>query len=226
MTPRAVQIHDVDSLGRLRRACAVAAEVLLRTGEHVAVGTTTDELDAIAHDTYIELGAYPSDLHYKGYTKSICTSVNGVIREYGGHGIGATFHADPHVSHHIDRSDDVIVVPGMTFTVEPMLTSGRPTFHRASDGWTEHADDNRPSAQFEHTVLVTETGVEILTLTGEGHSAAGTLGALHATRSSSPVQTNRTGRLRSSQPDTERASQGQSRRQGGERLDRAYHLAN
>ena len=48
----------------------------------------------------------------------------------------------------------------MTFTVEPMLTSGRPTFHQAADGWTEHADDNRPSAQFEHTVLVTDTGAE------------------------------------------------------------------
>ena len=70
----------------------------------------------------------------------------------------------------------------MTFTVEPMLTSGRPTFHQAADGWTEHANDNRPSAQFEHTVLVTDTGAEILTVTDDGRTAAGTLDTLHAAR--------------------------------------------
>ena len=264
-TPRAPQIHDAESLARLRRACAVAAEVLLRAGDAVAAGRTTDELDAVAHAAYVELGAYPSDLGYHGYPKSICTSVNGVIchgipddrpltdgdivnidvtayldgmhgdtsatfcvgepgdavvglvettreatlrgiaairpfeplqlvaqaiepfaasrgygviREYGGHGIGVTFHADPHVHHCIEPEDDTIVVPGMAFTVEPMLTSGRPTFHRAEDGWTEHTDDNRPSAQFEHTVLVTDAGAEILTVTADGRSAAGTLAHL------------------------------------------------
>ena len=70
----------------------------------------------------------------------------------------------------------------MTFTVEPMLTSGRPTFHQAADGWTELADDNRPSAQFEHTVLVTDTGAVILTVTDDGQTAAGTLDTLHAVR--------------------------------------------
>ena len=78
-TPRSAQLQDAGSLTRLRHACAVAAEVLIRTGEHVAVGRTTEELDEIAHEAYVELGAYPSTLHYKGYTKSICTSVNGVI---------------------------------------------------------------------------------------------------------------------------------------------------
>jgi methionyl aminopeptidase len=263
------QIQDAGSLIRLRRACAVAAEVLLRTGEQVDVGVTTDDLDRFAHDLYIELGAYPSDLLYHGFPKSICTSVNGVIchgipddrpledgdiinidvtafidgmhgdtsatfhvgtpsdalvglvettreatlrgiaairpfeplqriaeaiepfaesrgysvvREYGGHGIGATFHGAPHVSHHIDRRDDTIVVPGMTFTVEPMLCSGRARFHQAADGWTEHADDNRPSAQFEHTVLVTDTGADILTITDDGRTAAGTLDILSTAR--------------------------------------------
>lgn len=266
-TPRSPQIQDQESLSRLRRACAIAAEVLVRTGEQVGVGVTTEELDRFAHDQYVRLGAYPSDLHYKGYTKSICTSVNGVIchgipdsrpledgdivnvdvtayvdgmhgdtsatftagavapavegliettreatlrgiaairpfeplqriahaiepfaesrgysviREYGGHGIGATFHADPHVSHHIDRRDRFVVTPGMTFTVEPMLTSGRPTFHQAADGWTEHADDSRPSAQFEHTVIVTDSGADILTVTSDGQSAAGTLETISA----------------------------------------------
>ncbi|MEP1123145.1 MAG: type I methionyl aminopeptidase [Ilumatobacter sp.] len=269
--PQTPQIQDAASLTRLRRACAVAAEVLLRTGEQVGIGVTTDDLDRVAHDVYVELGAYPSDLHYRGFPKSICTSVNGVVchgipddrpleegdiinidvtayidgmhgdtsatfhvgtptaalaglvdttrdatlrgiaairpfeplqriaeaiepfaesrgysvvREYGGHGIGESFHGAPHVSHHVDRRDDSIVVPGMTFTVEPMLCSGRARFHQAADGWTEHADDNRPSAQFEHTVLVTDTGAEILTVTTDGRTAAGTLDTVNAARSS------------------------------------------
>jgi methionyl aminopeptidase len=261
---RSTEIHTGESLDRLRHACAVAADVLLTAGRAVAVGVTTEELDAIAHDTYLELGAYPSTLHYREFPKSICTSVNGVIchgipddrplqdgdivnidvtafvdgmhgdtsatfavgssepvmagliettrfatllgidairpfeplqriaeaiepfaasrgygivREYGGHGIGAVFHADPHVSHHVDRRDDAVVVPGMTFTVEPMLTTGGASFSTAGDGWTERIDDNMPSAQFEHTVLVTDDGAEILTVNGAGDSASGTLDA-------------------------------------------------
>ena len=266
-TSRKTQIHDDESLARHRHACAVAAEVLLRAGAAVAAGVTTDELDAIAHDTYVELGAYPSTLGYRNFPKSICTSVNGVIchgipddralqhgdivnvdvtayidgmhgdtsatfavgtpspamagliettrlatllgidairpfeplqrvaeaiepfanargygvvREYGGHGIGTTFHADPHVSHHVDRRDDVILIPGMTLTVEPMLTTGGASFSTAADGWTERIDDDMPSAQFEHTVLVTDDGVEILTVNAAGHSASGTLDAAPA----------------------------------------------
>ena len=264
-TPKAAHLHDDVSLARHRRACQVAAEVLLRTGDAVAPGVTTDQLDAIAHDIFLEHGAYPSTLGYHGYPKSICTSVNGVIchgipddrplqdgdivnvdvtayldgmhgdtsatfcvgdpgeavrglvettreatlrgiaairpheplqlvaraiepfaasrgyrviREYGGHGIGITFHADPHVHHCIEPSDDTVLVPGMTLTVEPMLTTGRPTFHQADDGWTEHVDDARPSAQFEHTVLVTDDGPEILTVAADGQSAPGGLGLL------------------------------------------------
>lgn len=256
------QILAGDALACMRHACLVAAEVLLRTGAAVGPGVTTDELDAIAHEAYIDFGAYPSTLGYRGYPKSICSSVNGVvchgipdsrplqdgdivnidvtayidgmhgdtsatfavghldeptaalvattkeatlrgiaavrpgqplqrvadaieafahsrgfgvIREYGGHGIGATFHAAPHVYHHRVSTDRFVVQPGMTFTVEPMLTSGIPEFTRAPDGWTEHTDDDLPTAQFEHTVLVTETGAEVLTLTGQGHSEAGTL---------------------------------------------------
>lgn len=261
-THRELQRHDGESLERLRLACQVAAEVLLRTGAHVAPGVTTDELDAVAHDTYLALGAYPSTLGYRGFSKSICTSVNGVIchgipddrplqegdivnvdvtafiagmhgdtsatfavgavdaptaaliestreatlrgiaavrpgvpirriaeaiepfalsrglgviREYGGHGIGATFHADPHVNHCIERHDDLLLEPWISFTVEPMLTAGQPTFHQAPDGWTEHADDALVSAQFEHTVVVTDGGVEILTVTAAGDSAVGSL---------------------------------------------------
>ncbi|MEQ8716691.1 MAG: type I methionyl aminopeptidase [Acidimicrobiales bacterium] len=259
--PRTYQMHDDESLARLRTACRVAAEVLVVAGAAVAPGVSTDEIDALAHEAYLERGAYPSDLHYQGFTKSICTSVNGVIchgipddrplqegdivnvdvtafidgmhgdtsatftvgtideptralvdatreatlrgiavvapgeplrrigeaiepfarsrgfdvvREYGGHGIGRVFHAAPHIHHHVENGDDDLFRVGMSFTVEPMLLSGGRAFTQAADGWTEHTDDAMPSAQFEHTVVVTETGAEILTVTLDGTSAAGT----------------------------------------------------
>ncbi len=257
---RTLQIQDDDSLLRLRHACQVAAEVLIEAGEAVAPGVTTDAIDAVAHEAYISRGAYPSDLHYNGFTKSVCTSVNGVVchgipddrplqngdivnvdvtafidgmhgdtsatfmvgevdqptrglvettreatlrgiaavrpglplrcigeaiepfalsrgftvvREYGGHGIGETFHAAPHIYHHVERDDVALFQPGMSFTIEPMLLSGGTSFTQAEDGWTEHVDDAMPSAQFEHTVIVTDTGAEILTVTADGKSAAG-----------------------------------------------------
>lgn len=263
-TPRGRQIQTPESLERLRHACAVAATVLLRSGDAVAPGVTTDEIDQIAHDTYVSHGAYPSTLHYGGsrdFPKSICTSVNGVIchgipdnrplvegdiinidvtayidgmhgdtsatfcvgevdeqtralvdatceatllgigavkpgaqlrvigdviepfarslgfgvvREYGGHGIGETFHAAPHINHSITPSDTARFETGMTFTVEPMLTTGMSDYIQADDGWTEHTVDAMPSAQFEHTVLVTDDGAEILTVTESGETAVRT----------------------------------------------------
>ncbi len=264
-TDKGFQIHDAESLQRMRTACRVAAEVLAATGAAVAPGVTTEELDEIAHDAYVSRGAYPSTLHYGGsrdYPKSICTSVNGVVchgipddrplrdgdivnvdvtafiegmhgdtsatfcvgdvddptrglvdttreatlrgiaavapgeplvriaeaiepfagsrgysvvREYGGHGIGATFHGAPHIDHCINQGNDLPMREGMTFTIEPMLTTGVATYRQAADGWTEHLVDSMPSAQFEHTVLVTATGAEILTVDSSGHSPAGTL---------------------------------------------------
>jgi methionyl aminopeptidase len=257
-----VQVHTGSDLERLRHACQVAAEVLSAAGKLVAPGVTTDDIDEAAHDAYLAAGAYPSTLHYKGYSKSICTSVNevichgipdsrplqrgdivnvdvtayidgmhgdtsatflvgdvdlptvtlvdltrqallrgiaalgpgkdlvvigeaiqpfahahglGVIREYGGHGIGAVFHAAPHVNHTIERDRPVPLEPGMTFTVEPMLTAGTTDFHLWSDQWTVVTNDLLPSAQFEHTVIITDAGAEILTLTAEGTSPSGTL---------------------------------------------------
>ncbi|HEX2052525.1 MAG TPA: type I methionyl aminopeptidase [Actinomycetota bacterium] len=256
------QLHSGESLDRLRAACRVAAEVLETVGEHVRPGVTTDELDRVAHEAYVSRGAYPSTLSYKGYPKSICTSVNevvchgipddrpleegdivnvdvtaylngmhgdtsatfpvgqvdktlqalievtreatlrgiaavapgrplnsignaiqpfaaargyGVVVDYGGHGIGSVFHAAPHVNHTVHDWDTVEFEPGMTFTVEPMITGGSPNHHMWSDGWTVATNDLLPTAQFEHTVIVTDTGVEILTLTARGTSPAGTL---------------------------------------------------
>ena len=260
--PAGLQVHGERELQRLRHAGQVAAEVLATAGAAVAPGVTTDELDQVAHDTYVRLGAYPSDLGYKGYPKSVCTSVNEVVchgipdsrplrrgdivnidvtayvegmhgdtsatfvvgevdeptaalveltrsatlaaiaalapgahlgvvgetiepfaaahglhvvRDWGGHGIGATFHAAPHVNHTIERGRTVVLEPGLTFTVEPMINAGTASYHLWPDDWTVATDDLLPSAQFEHTVVVTESGVEIVTLTAEGTSPAGTL---------------------------------------------------
>ena len=258
--PGGPQVLRGDELDRMRHACRVAAEVLIETGAAVAPGVTTDQLDAVAHEAYVAKGAYPSTLGYRGYPKSICTSVNeivchgipddrrcvratsststspptstactatrrprsssviptpsmptaglvattpeatlagipavapglthraigrtiepfavarglGVVRDYGGHGIGSVFHAAPHISHVDEQTDGVVFEPGMTFTVEPMLTAGTHRHVRWSDGWTEVTDDLLPSAQFEHTVTVTDDGVEILTVTSGGHTA-------------------------------------------------------
>ena len=93
------------------------------------------------------------------------------MRDYGGHGIGEVFHAEPHI-HHVEVSDDVTrFVPGMCFTVEPMLTAGTHRHEDWDDGWTVVTQDRLPSAQFEHTVAVTDDGVEVLTVTGCGDSA-------------------------------------------------------
>jgi methionyl aminopeptidase len=95
----------------------------------------------------------------------------GVVRDYGGHGIGEVFHGPPHISHVDARTEPVTFVPGLCFTVEPMLTAGVPTHHEWDDGWTVATDDGLPSAQFEHTVIVTNDGVEVLTVTAGGQGA-------------------------------------------------------
>lgn len=95
----------------------------------------------------------------------------GVVAEYGGHGIGTVFHADPHIHHTTEASDRSIAEPGLCFTVEPMLRTGAARFTTADDGWTEVLDDGLPSAQFEHTVVVTEHGAEILTVLTDRTSA-------------------------------------------------------
>lgn len=86
-----------------------------------------------------------------------------VVRDYGGHGIGVEFHENPHVNHFGHKSRGIYMVPGMTFTVEPMINAGNYKTRVLSDDWTAVTADGSLSAQWEHTVLVTETGVEILT---------------------------------------------------------------
>ena len=255
--PSTFEILHGDDLSAMRTACRVAAEVLIEAGRAVAPGVTTDELDEVAHAAYISRGAYPSTLGYRGYMKSVCTSVNevachgipdsrqlvegdivnidvtafiggfhgdtsatfcvgevhpavqalvdttreatltgiravrrggplraigqavesvarprgyDVVTQYGGHGIGRVFHAAPHVDH-TDVRSPARFEPGMCFTVEPMLTAGTNELVCWDDTWTEVTADGLPSAQFEHTVVVTEVGVEILTVTADGRSA-------------------------------------------------------
>ena len=87
-----------------------------------------------------------------------------VVREFCGHGIGRKFHEDPQVLHYGKAGTGLQLEPGMTFTVEPMINAGKPAIRELADGWTIVTKDHSLSAQWEHTVLVTETGHEVLTL--------------------------------------------------------------
>jgi methionyl aminopeptidase len=86
-----------------------------------------------------------------------------VVRDYGGHGIGKRMHLPPHVSHVARAGTGPVLVPGMAFTIEPMLVLGRSQVKVDADGWTVRTADGSLTAQFEHTVLVTDVGVEVLT---------------------------------------------------------------
>jgi len=234
----------------MRRAGAAARDVLDRVLEAVRPGRSTDELDRIAHERCIQLGAYPSPLEYQGFPKSLCTSINevvvhgipdsrplkegeiincdvtvyldgmhgdcsetifvgsvdqdsrrlvrvtwecmmrgielirpglklnkigqaieaharkygyGVVRDFSGHGIGEAFHMDPYVAHYFERRNPRILQEGMTFTVEPMINMGSHRCRVWDDDWTAVTVDLKRSAQFEHTILVTSDGVELLT---------------------------------------------------------------
>jgi len=244
-------VKDADTIERMRVACRLAAQALEEVGRHVQPGVTTDYLDKVGHEFLIERGAYPSPLGYRGYPKSLCTSLNevichgipddtviadgdivnlditayiggvhgdtngtflagnvdeesrllvertreammrgiravapgrsmnvigrviesyakrfgyGVVRDFTGHGIGTTFHSGLIVPHYDDPGSSVTIETGMTFTIEPMLTLGAITYDVWPDGWTAVTKDRKRTAQFEHTILVTEDGHEILTL--------------------------------------------------------------
>ena len=244
-------VKDAETIAAMRVACRLAAQALEEVGRTVAPGVTTDLLDKVGHDFLVSHGAYPSTLGYRGYPKSLCTSLNevichgipddtvvsdgdivniditayiggvhgdtnatflagnvdeasrllvertreammrgikavapgrplntvglviekyagrfgyGVVRDFTGHGIGKTFHSGLVVPHYDDPRNTVIMEPGMTFTIEPMLTLGTISYDVWPDGWTAVTKDRKRTAQFEHTILVTEDGHEILTL--------------------------------------------------------------
>jgi methionyl aminopeptidase len=244
-------VKSADTIERMRIAGRLAARALDEVGRGVAPGVTTDELDRIGHEFLCDHGAYPSTLGYRGYPKSLCTSINevichgipddtvlregdivnvditafiggvhgdtnatftvgevdetsrllvertreamlrgiravapgrplnaigrviesyarrfgyGVVRDFTGHGIGTTFHSGLIVPHFDDPSVPLIMETGMTFTIEPMLTLGTIDYDIWPDGWTAVTKDRKRTAQFEHTILVTDSGHEILTL--------------------------------------------------------------
>jgi methionyl aminopeptidase len=87
-----------------------------------------------------------------------------VVREFCGHGIGHKFHEEPQVLHYGQAGTGLVLQAGMIFTIEPMINAGRPAIRELADGWTIVTKDHSLSAQWEHTVLVTDQGCEVLTL--------------------------------------------------------------
>jgi methionyl aminopeptidase len=250
-------IKTPGQIEKMRVAGKLAAEVLEMIGDYVKPGVTTGELDKICHDYIVqEQKAIPAPLNYKGFPKSICTSVNhvichgipsdkktlkkgdivniditvikdgyhgdtskmfyvgkvpahaqrlceitleclykgmelvkpgarlgdighaiqhhaesnhySVVREYCGHGIGAEFHEDPQIVHYGKPDTGVELQEGMTFTIEPMINAGKRHVKLLKrDGWTVETVDKRLSAQWEHTLLVTADGCEVLTKRSE-----------------------------------------------------------
>jgi methionyl aminopeptidase len=107
-------------------------------------------------------GAHLGDI---GSRIQACAESRGfsVVREYCGHGIGRGFHEDPQVLHYGTAGEGLEIVPGMTFTIEPMINAGKRHTRLLSDGWTVVTKDHSLSAQWEHTLAVTDSGVEVLT---------------------------------------------------------------
>jgi methionyl aminopeptidase len=111
----------------------------------------------------VRAGAYLGDI---GHAIQVCAEEHGysVVREFCGHGIGRRFHEEPQVLHYGRPGTGLKLQPGMIFTVEPMINAGKPGIRQLADGWTVVTKDHSLSAQWEHTVLVTEQGPEVLTI--------------------------------------------------------------
>jgi len=245
------EVQDAETVGRMRVASRIAAQAMAEAAKAVAPGVTTDELDRIAHEYMIAHDAYPSDLGYRGFPKSLCTSLNevichgipdstvlrdgdivnldvtafihgvhgdcnatylvgevdeesqllvertreslaraikavrpgrqinvigrviesyakrfgyGVVRHFPAHGINPPFPSGLITPHYDAPRATTVMRPGMTFTIEPMLTLGTHEYEVWDDGWTVVTKDRKRTAQFEHTLVVTDDGAEILTL--------------------------------------------------------------
>ncbi|MFT5711211.1 MAG: methionyl aminopeptidase [Halioglobus sp.] len=138
-----VQVGNVAS--HAQRLIEVTQECMYRAIDIVKPGTTLGDIGAI-------IQAHAEKNYYS------------VVREYCGHGIGKIFHEDPQVLHYGRKGTGLVLEPGMTFTIEPMINAGRrQTKLNQKDGWTVTTKDGRLSAQWEHTMGVTENGVEVFT---------------------------------------------------------------
>jgi methionyl aminopeptidase len=246
-----VELKTQREIEIMRLAGRLAAETLCRVAEIIRPGITTEQIDRFVHEDTLRLGCKPACLHYRGFPKSVCTSVNdvvchgipnedcvladgdiinvdvthlyrgyhgdtsatfyvgtpsaeaqhvtevarrclevgvaavrpggrlgdigaaitefaesqgcSVVRDFVGHGIGRSFHEAPRVDHFGTRGTGLRLRPGMTFTVEPMINLGDWRVEILEDDWTAVTEDGALSAQFEHTVLVTTDGCEVLT---------------------------------------------------------------
>jgi methionyl aminopeptidase len=250
-----IKLHGPQDFAAMRKAGRLTAEALDMLSAHVQPGVTTETLDRLAFEFAMDHGAYPAPLSYRGYRKSICTSINhvvchgipddkplrdgdivnidvtlivegwhgdssrmynvgnvprraerlvevtyealmrgiavvkpgattgdigaaiqeyaesercSVVREFCGHGLGRLFHDEPNILHYGRRGDGVVLKPGMFFTIEPMINLGRPHVKVLADGWTAVTRDRSLTAQFEHTIGVTDDGCEIFTLSPKG----------------------------------------------------------
>lgn len=246
-----VKIHNEEDFQKMRNAGNLAARVLDYITPFVKAGVTTNHLDKLCHEFIILNKAIPAPLNYRGFPKSICTSVNhqvchgipsdekilkkgdivnidvtvikngfhgdtskmfqvgktsiladrlcrvtqkcmyeaiklvrpglhigdigaiiqeiahdnkfSVVRDYCGHGIGKEFHESPQILHYGTKNTGMRLLEGMTFTIEPMINAGNHNTKVLNDGWTVVTQDRSLSAQWEHTILVTKDGFEILT---------------------------------------------------------------
>jgi methionyl aminopeptidase len=250
-----IKLYGPDDFEPMRRAGLLAARGLDMLAGEVRPGVTTERLDRLVFEFAMDNAAYPAQLNYRGYTNSICTSINhvvchgkpndrplregdvvnidvtflvdgwhgdssrmypvgdiprkaerlldvtyeammrgiaaikpgrftgdigaaiqdyaeaercSVVRDFCGHGVGKLFHDAPNILHYGRPGEGVELRPGMFFTVEPMINLGRPHVKILSDGWTAVTRDRSLSAQFEHSVGVTETGCEVFTLSPAG----------------------------------------------------------
>jgi methionyl aminopeptidase len=244
-------VQSAETIEKMRVAGRIAAQAMRAASEVIAPGVTTDEIDRVGHEFLMDHNAYPSTLGYRGFPKSLCTSVNEVIchgipdarpladgdivkidltayiggvhgdncatylcgevddearqltevtheammrgikairpgrqvnvigrviekyasrfgyssvRDYTGHGVHTTFHSGLVIPHYDEPAYNTVIEPGMTFTVEPMITTGGYAWEQWDDGWTVVTADGSRCAQFEHTIVVTNAGAEILTL--------------------------------------------------------------
>ena len=247
-----IPFHSAEDFKSMRKAGALAAEILDELKEMIKPGITTDKINSFCHKMILENGAIPAPLNYKGFPKSICTSVNhvvchgipseekvlqegdiiniditvildgwhgdssrmfaagqinkktyqllrntyeclmigieaakpgnhmgdighaiqnhaeskkySVVRDFCGHGIGKEFHTPPSVLHFGEPGEGPMLEPGMFLTIEPMINLGGWQTKILNDGWTAVTKDKSLSAQFEHTIGITEEGNEIFTL--------------------------------------------------------------
>lgn len=252
---RSIKIHGAAEFAAMRKAGKLAAETLDYITAFVVPGVTTDELDRLCAEFVADHGARSAPLNYRGFPKSICTSVNhvvchgipgdkvlaegdvvnidvtpvvdgwhgdssrmypvgdvgvkserlidvtyeammrgieaikpgatvgdighaietfvrpfrySVVRDFCGHGVGRIFHDAPNILHFGRPGEGPVLRAGMFFTVEPMINIGRPEVKILADGWTAVTKDRSLSAQFEHTIGVTEDGCEIFTTSPAG----------------------------------------------------------